>query len=732
MMRSSVASALLLGVLVAAPASVLSQQVVDSFVLVNAKTGQDIMVLENFDVIKLNDVGTELSIRADVRNVPCLEFNLDEGATIRVDGAAPYYFAGNSDDGEIYAANSLTQIGLHTLMACPTACGQLFAPQRSAEELQNCLTVNFEVAQSEAGETVVEPTSDVDTIKADVYGILTGELKQWHTITLAFAGPPASEMGTTNPVEYRVGSAFADYKLDVTFVASDGSKFVVPGYYAGNGNTANDSSANGGDWHVHFVPPKTGKYTWTASYRQGGNVAQFGGGDKGNFFDGATGEFEAEASDKTGDDFRGKGRLVLSNGKWQFSGTGETFLKVGVASPTNLLAYADFDDTSNLNDNLKTYSAHELDFNPGDPTWAEGKGTGLIGAINYLASVGVNAMSITTLDLEGDDENIYPFVNPKPISTEENFLQYDISKLAQWNIIMDHAETMGVSLRIRLFDNDQVLDSGNGQGNHIKLYMREMVARFGHHLSVTWNIGDDISVSEASIRSKFIDSVDPYKSPIEISTYNPESVAQLKELPLIDSVAVLSENDVYSDVLAAGPGMTVLSIEVGTGAESDEVDSQHDAYRENALWGAVMGGAEAVLFHFGTSTLEPDLMVQDFRTRSALFQQAQHLQTFFSTLPLADMSPSTILVDAGSYCLADSMKKTIVAYKKAAAASVTLDLSTIGTEKGYSVNWFSPSVGGALIPAQPIVKGGASWTLAPPSNPTADWALLVQCATNCE
>jgi Putative collagen-binding domain of a collagenase len=90
------------------------------------------------------------------------------------------------------------------------------------------------------------------------------------------------------------------------------------------------------------------------------------------------------------------------------------------------------------------------------------------------------------------------------------------------------------------------------------------------------------------------------------------------------------------------------------------------------------------------------------------------------------------LVDADSYCLADSMKKTIVAYKKAAAPSVTLDLSTIGTEKGYSVNWYSPSVGGALIPAQPIVKGGASWTLAPPSNPTADWALLVQCATNCE
>ena len=108
-MRCSVPSALLWTLAAVHPVTVASQAVVDSFVLVNAKTGLDIMVLEDLDVIRTQDVGTELSIRAEARNVDCLEFNYDEGKLRRMDSVAPFYLAGNVD-AEINIANSLADL----------------------------------------------------------------------------------------------------------------------------------------------------------------------------------------------------------------------------------------------------------------------------------------------------------------------------------------------------------------------------------------------------------------------------------------------------------------------------------------------------------------------------------------------------------------------------------------------------------------------------------------------
>ncbi|MBW6500221.1 MAG: DUF5060 domain-containing protein [Bacteroidales bacterium] len=56
---------------------------------------------------------------------------------------------------------------------------------------------------------------------------IDGEMKAWHTLTLTFAGPFASEYDTVNP--------FTNYRLDAEF--SNGTeKYVVPGYFAADGN----------------------------------------------------------------------------------------------------------------------------------------------------------------------------------------------------------------------------------------------------------------------------------------------------------------------------------------------------------------------------------------------------------------------------------------------------------------------------------------------------------------
>ena len=62
-----------------------------------------------------------------------------------------------------------------------------------------------------------------------------GELKQWHKVTLTLDGPAAKEQDTApNP--------FTDYDFTVTFTHASGApSYRVPGYFAADGNAANDN-----------------------------------------------------------------------------------------------------------------------------------------------------------------------------------------------------------------------------------------------------------------------------------------------------------------------------------------------------------------------------------------------------------------------------------------------------------------------------------------------------------
>ena len=146
-------------------------------------------------------------------------------------------------------------------------------------------------------------------------------------------------------------------------------------------------------------------------------------------------------TDKTGRDFRAKGRLqYVGKHHLRFAGTGEYFLKAGADAPETLLAYADFDGTVARKPDkvpLKTWQPHVRDWKPGDPTWKGGKGKGLIGALNYLSGKGCNAFSFLTYNAGGDGDNVWPFVE------RDDKLHYDCSKLDQWGIVFDHAHGAG-------------------------------------------------------------------------------------------------------------------------------------------------------------------------------------------------------------------------------------------------------------------------------------------------
>lgn len=208
---------------------------------------------------------------------------------------------------------------------------------------------------------------------------LEGELRQWHKVTLSLAGPFAAEKDNEpNP--------FNDYRMTVRFSHESGQPaYEVPGYFAADGKASESSADRGNVWRAHLSPDKAGRWTYEVAFVKGSRIAldPKTEGELLKPFDGQKGHFEVQASDKTGRDFRARGRLqYVGKHHLRFAGSGEYFLKAGADAPESLLAYADFDDTWSRKKNgsaprpgeaapggLHTYEPHVRNWTAGDPTW---------------------------------------------------------------------------------------------------------------------------------------------------------------------------------------------------------------------------------------------------------------------------------------------------------------------------------------------------------------------------
>jgi hypothetical protein len=229
--------------------------------------------------------------------------------------------------------------------------------------------------------------------------LVSGEMKKWQPVTVSFLGPDLSETGTPNP--------FTDYRLEVTFHRGN-RKVIVPGYFAADGNAAETGATAGRCWQAHFMPDEPGRWTYRAGFRKGTGIAisdQTNAGEP-TAFDGMSGSFTVAPTEKTAPGFFTKGRLDYVGGRYlRFAETGEPWLKGGADSPENFLACADFDDTTPT----LRFSAHTNDWRIGDPTWKDGKGKGIIGALNYLAAKRMNSVYMITMNVKGDGNDVRPW-----------------------------------------------------------------------------------------------------------------------------------------------------------------------------------------------------------------------------------------------------------------------------------------------------------------------------------
>ena len=589
---------------------------------------------------------------------------------------------------------------------------------------------------------------------------VSGELRKWHKVSLTFDGPFHNE-ADVNP------NPFLDYRLNVTFTHSaSGKSYTVPGYFAADGRASESSASSGNKWRVHFRPDETGTWNYTTSFRSGSNVAistDSGAGIANSTINGVSGSLTIAASNKTGRDFRAKGRLEYVEKRYlQFAETGEYFVKGGSDAPENFLAYEDFDNTPNNGGRRKSWSPHASDWASGDPSWQNGKGTEIIGALNYLASEEANAFSFLTLNINGDDKNVYPYV------TDSDFKHFDVSKLDQWETVFAHAQTEGLYLHFKTqeTENDQLLDGGN-LGVDRKLYYRTLIARFGHHLALNWNLGEENDIwselndpnnTRVKAYAQYIHEVDPYDHHIVIHTYPGQQDAVYD--PLLGNQSLLTGASIQTnyanvyretkkwvdDSQAAGKPWVVANDEQG-GAnigvppdlgytdpssgityqgqdlQGNTVTVSQDDIRKKTLWGNLMAGGAGVEYYYGYQLPQSDLTLQDFRSRDRMWDYTRYALRFFNQhLPFAEMTPDNALVTKG-WCLAK--RGEIYAVYLESGGTGSINLGSNGAS--YSVQWYNPRNGGSLQTGS-VASVTASGSVSfgnPPGSTNQDWVVLL-------
>jgi Domain of unknown function (DUF5060)/Putative collagen-binding domain of a collagenase len=606
--------------------------------------------------------------------------------------------------------------------------------------------------------------------------VISGELKAWHKVTLTLDGPFAAEADTQpNP--------YTDLAFNVTFTHESGSpSYQVPGYFAADGDAANSSAESGTKWRAHLSPDKAGTWKYAVSFTSGKNAALEGGGKPLAPFDGQSGSFTIAETDKTGRDFRSKGRLsYVGKHHLQFAGSKEFFLKAGPDSPETLLAYTDFDGTEAYKPNvpLKTWEPHLGDWKSGDPTWGKDKGKALIGALNYLSSKGVNAFSFLTYNAAGDGDNVWPFID------RNAKLNYDCSKLDQWGIVFDHATALGLYLHFKLQENEsddnrlggpkrterelpEALDGGK-LGIERKLYCREIIARFGHALALNWNIGEENTQSSEEVRDmvKYLHDTDPYKHHIVLHTFPPEQekvytpllgdkslltgvslqnswkAAHEKTLQWVRESAktgrpwVVANDEQNPASLGVPPdpgykghdGIAVENDNKGSKAEgftASKPYTMHDV-RKLCLWGTLMAGGAGVEYYFGYKLPENDLVCEDFRSRDKSWDYCRIALDFFreEKIPFAEMQSTNALIgntkdNNDKFCFTKPGELYLVYLPN--GGSTDLDLAD--AKGSFSLQWFNPREGGALKSSDGMLQGGQKAALTAPDE--NDWLAVIR------
>ncbi|NNJ27585.1 DUF5060 domain-containing protein [Alienimonas chondri] len=631
-------------------------------------------------------------------------------------------------------------------------------------------------------EPVERRSDEPPTAPVYIDGKIDGAYRVGFPIAFTLTGPEAlQENGEANP--------FVDYRLTASFGRPDRADVdgrVVPGYFAADGRAGETGAEAGARWRAHYRPTWRGRTTYRLVLRKGDELIAE-----------ASGTIEVKAPPEAVEnarDFRRRGQLTAWEGRLMLA-TPERlptewtpFFKTGAGSPENLLAYADFDGTwsaksdprdgESHSEALHRYEPHLGDWNDGDPAWRDGRGKGLIGALNYLADAGVNSLYFVPFNVAGDGRDVWPHAATEG-EEPTDLTRFDCSKLDQWETVFTHCDTLGIALHMLLTEteNEALFERRTGPGADYeqtgvpfaetrKLYYREMIARFGHHPAIIWNLGEengrgkelvkdgdgrDTTDAQRKAFAAYIKQTDPYDHPLVVHTY--PNWQNAVYMPLLgdrsfDGVSLqLSPMSQTRDQTlkwtarsaATGRPWFVCLDEVGpanAGVLPDDADGAAENHRavRRALWANLLSGGSGAEWYFGYKFPHNDLNLEDFRSRANVWRFSKIAREFAEREGLADYYPVRDYFDADEVF---AVRKTELApFQSPPGSTTTLVYVPAGRkpfvpvpfESRCPVRWFDVENGGAWqTGAVKTVEGGAAVDPGEPPGRTRDrdWILRI-------
>ncbi len=692
-----------------------------SFTLINADTNNPIAAHDPLrDAAELNlvDLPTgNLNIRANVdATVGSVSFNLSGAQTqSQTESEAPYALFG--DNSGNYNAWTPAAGGYQLSARSHTAAG-------GGGTAGNDFSIAFSVI------------NDDGTLPADGDGGVSigGELMRWHKVTIAQSAVAASETSVPNP--------FLDYRFNVLFSGPSGQQYTVPGYFAGDGN----GGRIGTIWQAHFAPDQTGQWEYQIDFRQGGQVAvdlAVNAGSPVAAFDGASGSFMIAASNKAGADFRAPNKGMISNqgGHYLQHASGQIWVKGGPNIPENMFGYTGFDNTPDAG---HSFSAHISDWDPGDPDWNGGDGRGLIGALNYIGERGANSIYFLPMNIGGDGEDTFPTIG------EFEKTRYDLSKLTQWEIALNHAQSLGIFIHFVLAEteaaNENYHDNGN-LGEQRMLFYRMLLALFGHHNGLQLNIGEENDYG--SVRHQqfaaYLKAVDPYDHPL--TTHTRGNQYNIYYDPLLgngdfDITSFQGNNSRTSmfDLIAdwrtdsANAGVPwVISFDEPQRIDNDVKDNNqgYPHGRRDKMWPLYMAGGGGFEWYVQQDGGGHgfDQSIDDFGMLDAALTWTGHALSFLNLLPLEQMTSNRTQASSasgGNSYVMSASGQVYAVYNDRNGGPISIDLSDASSASRFVVQWFNPRTGvmqnGSVLS---VTGGGLAAIGSAPDQTNQDWAVLL-------
>ncbi len=529
------------------------------------------------------------------------------------------------------------------------------------------------------------PPSGGDPDEVDLSNLpaLTGRRAQaWQPFELTLATGAISPLHGGSPGEGDAspGNPWLDWRLDLNLTRPDGVSLVVPGFFAGDGQ----GGRRGDVWKVRFTPPSiTGLWRGTVVLRRGGGVnlgAPASGAGVAVF--GRTVQIVVESPDTDAPGFFGKGPVQASGDGRLRHADRTLFVKAGVGSPENFLGYQGFDGAIDGFDGgppgeaggapnfLHGFEPHRRDWRPGDPDWGGGAGRPIIGALNYLAEVGANAIYVMPMNLGGDGRDTFPFTSnsggARFPADPDDALNFAVRRLAEWDIVLRHAQSRGILVQFVLAEREptNIQWLGGATSEMRLLYLKQMVAHFGYLPGVEWTLCEENAAPGAATFAQFtpaelrsqadwIRSWDPsshprsvHVDPNDLSLYS--AMINQGAASWIECVSLqvhgdenatarfygdLSE-DVFQRFAAIGrrivvhmdePGhyQTGVGSELHPGAWAQAPYAGPEDRRRRVLYDSLFSGA-GLLWYYGLYAEDEgggDLTLEDFRTRATTLRE---------------------------------------------------------------------------------------------------------------